>query len=114
MSVALVSYDTTQGRSTRWYPPVHLANLATSVEHAGFEVRVFDYSGKFAAIEDFFRSIRDYQPVVVGLTCYTPYISTFYKNHKATPKLPPADCDDHRRQPSDSVAGVDLDEDAAF
>lgn len=75
MKFALVSYDIS--RSTGVYPPLHLCNLATQLDHAGYDVRVFDYAGSLSAIDEYFREIEAYSPDVVGLTCYTPYLKRF-------------------------------------
>lgn len=80
MKIALVSYDVFEGRTTGVYPPLHLCNLATGLRLAGFEVRVFDYAGRFSGIEAYFEGIGRYNPDIVGLTCYTPYVSTFHRN----------------------------------
>jgi hypothetical protein len=73
MRIAFVNFDIFQGRTTGVYPPLHLCNLATGLEDAGYEVRVFDYSGPFSEIDPFFQEIADFDPAAVGLTCYTPY-----------------------------------------
>ena len=83
MKVAFVSYDAFQGRSTGLYPPLHLCNLATSLHQAGFEVEVFDYASSFSNLENYFKKIRCFQPDVVGLTCYTPYLASFNKITKS-------------------------------
>jgi anaerobic magnesium-protoporphyrin IX monomethyl ester cyclase len=77
MKIALVSYDAFQGRSTGYYPPLHLCRLATQLGLAGEEVRIFDYAGEFRGMDPFFAEIRDYGPDLVGLTCYTPYLVPF-------------------------------------
>ncbi len=81
--VALVSYDAFQGRGTGLYPPLHLCNLATPLGLAGVEVRVFDYAGPFSQIETLFKEVGDYQPDVVGLTSYTPYLRSFHAHTTA-------------------------------
>ncbi len=77
MKIALVSYDVFQGRSTGYYPPLHLCRLATQLGEAGEEARIFDYAGEFRGMDPFFAEIRDYDPDLVGLTCYTPYLIPF-------------------------------------
>lgn len=77
MKIALVAYDAFQGRSTGYYPPLHLCRLATQLAPAGEEVRIFDYAGEFRKMDPFFAEIRDYRPDLVGLTCYTPYLIPF-------------------------------------
>lgn len=77
MKIALVSYDVFQGRSTGYYPPLHLCRLATQLGLTGEEVRIFDYAGEFSGLDDYFAQIRDYDPDLVGLTCYTPYLVPF-------------------------------------
>lgn len=79
MKVALVNYDTFQGRSTGLYPPLHLCILATSIEDAGHEARVFDFAGSFAEIGDYFKEVAAFAPHVIGLTSYTPYIKSFHR-----------------------------------
>jgi anaerobic magnesium-protoporphyrin IX monomethyl ester cyclase len=86
---ALVSYDTFQGRSTGLYPPLHLCNLATNLELAGYEARVFDYAGEFSKIDEFFREIAEFSPDAVGLTCYTPYLKRFNQQTAALRKFVP-------------------------
>ncbi len=77
MKIALVAYDAFQGRSTGYYPPLHLCRLATQLEVAGEEVRIFDYAGEFRYLDEYFTRIRDFAPDLVGLTCYTPYLVPF-------------------------------------
>jgi len=77
MKTALVAYDVFQGRSTGYYPPLHLCRLATQLGEAGEEVRIFDYAGEFRRMDHFFAEIRGYSPELVGLTCYTPYLIPF-------------------------------------
>ncbi len=77
MKIALVAYDAFQGRSTGYYPPLHLCRLATQLGETGEEARIFDYSGEFRRMDPFFAEIRDYRPDLVGLTCYTPYLIPF-------------------------------------
>jgi len=48
MRVALVACDAFQNRSTGYYPPLHLCHLATGLELAGCEVKIFDYAGPFS------------------------------------------------------------------
>ena len=84
MKIALVSYDTFQGRQTGYYPPLHLCNLATNLQLHGFEVKIFDYAASFDTMDGYFREIEDFAPEMVGLTCYTPYVATF---HKITQRL---------------------------
>lgn len=84
MKVALISYDTFQGKSTGLYPPLHLCNLATTLNSGNFEVKIFDHSSPFSEMDHFFGEIKDFQPDIVGLTCYTPYVATF---NKITKKL---------------------------
>jgi len=79
MKIALVSFDIFQGRASGLYPPLHLCNLGTSLEDAGYEVRVLDYAGPFQQINSFFAEIADLNPTVVGLTCYTPYVGQFHR-----------------------------------
>ena len=79
MRVALVSYDAFQGRSTGLYPPLHLCNMATTLGLAGIEVQVFDYAAPFSEIEGFFSEVGEYNPDIVGLTSYTPYLGPFHK-----------------------------------
>jgi radical SAM superfamily enzyme YgiQ (UPF0313 family) len=78
MRVAFVSYDASQGRTTGAYPPLHLVALATSVEIAGYEVRVFDYCDLFSKMDAYFQEISDWEPDIVGMTCYTPSLSHFH------------------------------------
>ncbi len=77
MKIALVSYDVFQGRSTGYYPPIHLCRLATQLGRAGEEVKIFDYAGEFSGLDAYFAQIRDYGPDLAGLTCYTPYLVPF-------------------------------------
>lgn len=79
MRVALVSYDAFEGRGTGLYPPLHLCNMATTLGISGVEVKVFDYAAPFSAIDGFFKEIGGYNPDVVGLTSYTPYLGLLHK-----------------------------------
>jgi len=84
MKIALASYDNSQGKGTGYYPPMHLCNLGTGLRQAGYEVRVFDYSGPFSAMDSYWREIADFGPDMVGLTCFTPGVSRF---HQLTKRL---------------------------
>lgn len=79
MKIALVSYDVYQGHTTGVYPPLHLCNLATVLAMAGYEARVFDYADDHGRIDEYFREIAAFSPDIVGLTAYTPQISTFHQ-----------------------------------
>jgi radical SAM superfamily enzyme YgiQ (UPF0313 family) len=81
MKIALVAYNEFEN-AAGYYPPVHLCSLGTALEIAGYEVKIFDYSGPFSRIGDFFRTVQDYRPGIVGLTCYTPYLASFFKYTK--------------------------------
>ena len=83
MKVALASYDVAQGRSTGLYPPLHLCSMATMLERAGIEARVFDYAGFFSNIDSFFAEVGGFGPDIVGLTAYTPYLGLFHKLTRA-------------------------------
>ena len=89
MKIALVSYDVHQGMSTGLYPPLHLCNLATSLRAVGYEVNIFDYVSLFSGIDGFFSEIKDFNPRIVGLTCYTPYVALFYRITKNLRKYIP-------------------------
>ncbi len=84
MKIALISYDAFQGNSTGLYPPLHLCNLATVLRLNDFEVKIFDYASPFSKIDGFLKEIKDYQPDLAGLTCYTPYVARF---HQITKRL---------------------------
>jgi radical SAM superfamily enzyme YgiQ (UPF0313 family) len=77
MKIAFVSFDAFQGRSTGYYPPVHLCTLGTALRKAGYDVRIFDYSAPFADMEELFRSVAAFGPAIVGMTCFTPKIKVF-------------------------------------
>jgi radical SAM superfamily enzyme YgiQ (UPF0313 family) len=78
LRIALVSYDVNEGRASM-YPPLHLCTLATNLQAAGYEVRVFDYKAPFASMDGFFREIDEYGPGLIGLSCFTPYIQLFHR-----------------------------------
>lgn len=75
MRIALVSIDGHQGRGPVYYPPLHLCHLATTLSLNGYDVKIFDYSGLFTAIDTFYREIQHYGPDMIGMTYYTTYLS---------------------------------------
>tara|TARA_B100000315_G_C14565913_1_gene582962 strand:- start:608 stop:1984 length:1377 start_codon:yes stop_codon:yes gene_type:complete len=77
MKIAFVSYDQYQGEAPGIYPPIHLVALATTLQNHNYEVRVFDYAESFKSIDSYFKKISDFGPHVIGITCYTRYISSF-------------------------------------
>lgn len=84
MRIALISYDAFEGRSWARMPPLHLCALATMLEDAGHEVRVFDYAGPLHETDQYFAEIADYRPRMAGLTCFTRYLPGF---HRVTSRL---------------------------
>ncbi len=72
MKIALVSFDAFEARSTGYYPPIHLCTIGTALRRAGYDVKVFDYSAPFAGMESLFRSVAEFAPAIVGMTCFTP------------------------------------------
>jgi radical SAM superfamily enzyme YgiQ (UPF0313 family) len=89
LKTALVSFDIFQGNSTGLYPPLHLCNLATTLELSGIDVKVFDYASSFSEMEFFFKKIKDYNPDILGMTCYTPFVGIFNKITKKIRKYVP-------------------------
>ena len=89
MKIALVSYDQWQGKSTGLYPPLHLCILATALNSAGHEVKVFDYAYSFSQIDVLFKEVQSFKPDVVGGTCFTRWIADFNKITKNLRKYVP-------------------------
>ena len=54
--------------------PTNLAILAAYVRNHGHEVRIWDYQMQPYDEEEFLARLAEFQPDVVGLTCYTPNI----------------------------------------
>lgn len=75
--IALVAFDINEGRSAR-YPPLNLCTLATQLEDAGYEVRVFDFAAPLSTVDGYFREIADFGPGMIGMACFTPHIATFH------------------------------------
>jgi anaerobic magnesium-protoporphyrin IX monomethyl ester cyclase len=83
MKIAFVGVDNYQGRGPVYYPPIHLCHLATALAGKGYEVKIFDYSGPFSNINQYYREIQKYTPDVIGMTCCTLYLSHFNMLSKA-------------------------------
>jgi anaerobic magnesium-protoporphyrin IX monomethyl ester cyclase len=79
MKIAFLSFDAYEGRSTGYYPPVHLCLLATSLSRAGYDAKIFDYSASFMQMGELFKSIADFKPDILGVTCYTPKMKPLYQ-----------------------------------
>lgn len=77
MKIALVSVDISQGLVIGYYPPIHLCHLATTLSVNGYDVKIFDYSGLFTTMASYYREIQEYAPDVIGMTCYTTFLSCF-------------------------------------
>lgn len=92
MKVALVNYDTFQGRSTGLYPPLHLCNLATPLDNIGHEVKIFDYAGSFTDIGRYFKEIAAFSPDLIGMSSYTPYLTTFHSLTKELRQIAKNSC----------------------
>lgn len=90
MRVAFVSYDVYQGKSTGYYPPLYLCNLATALRNNDIEVKVFDYSASFSSIGNYFQEIKDFKPSIIGMTCRTPYVGTFFNISKKIREMIPS------------------------
>lgn len=54
--------------------PTNLAILAAYVRNHGHEVRIWDYQMHPYDEQEFVNGLKEYQPDVVGLTCYTPNV----------------------------------------
>ncbi|MGO9084337.1 MAG: B12-binding domain-containing radical SAM protein [Candidatus Sulfotelmatobacter sp.] len=72
--IALVSFDVNEGRLSL-YPPLNLCVLATVLQRAGYETRVFDFAAPFSRLEAYYEEIRDFRPGLIGMACFTPYVA---------------------------------------
>lgn len=70
--------------------PTNLAILAAYVRNHGHEVRIWDYQMLPYDEREFLEDLAEYQPDIVGITCYTPNVKLGHEIAEATKRYDPS------------------------